>query len=126
MDSALDGFICSNEFLGPFGDVEACAKRGDMKAANQLWLNHTLFAPARENPAVEHKLAEMVGDYSGWHWANKDPTRPSDPPAIKYRQPDESGQDPTGLSPPLALRASPASGCRKGLKKHGSSTPFPI
>jgi hypothetical protein len=79
----VDGFICSNKFLGPFGDVEACAKRGDVKAANQLWLNHTLFAPARENPAVEHKLAEMVGDYSGWHWANKDPIRPSDPPAIK-------------------------------------------
>jgi hypothetical protein len=33
--SALDGFICSNEFLRPFGDVEACAKRGDVKAANQ-------------------------------------------------------------------------------------------
>ena len=83
MGSALDGFICSNEFLGPFGNVEACAKGGDVKAANQLWLNHTLFAPARENPAVEHKLAEMFGDYSGWHWANKDPIRRSDPPAIK-------------------------------------------
>ena len=82
MGSALNGFICSNELLGPLGDVEACAKRGDVKAANQLWLNHTLFAPARENPAVEHRLAEMIADYSGWHWANKDPIRPSDPPAI--------------------------------------------
>jgi 3-oxoadipate enol-lactonase len=81
--SALDGFICSNEFLGPVGDVEACAKRGDVKAANQLWLNHTLFAPARENPAVQRRLAEMIGDYSGWHWANKDSIRPSDPAAIK-------------------------------------------
>ena len=80
--SALDGFVFSSEFLEPFGDIEACAKRGDVRAANQLWLNHTLFAPARENPAVEHKFAEMVGDYSGWHWANKDPIRPSDPPAI--------------------------------------------
>ena len=82
-DSALDGFVFSSEFLEPFGDIEACAKRGDVRAANQLWLNHTLFAPARENPEVEHKFAEMVGEYSGWHWANKDPIRPSDPPAIR-------------------------------------------
>jgi 3-oxoadipate enol-lactonase len=81
--SALEGFICSQEFLGPFGDVEARAKQGDVKAANRLWLHHTLFASARENPAVEHKLAEMFNDYSGWHWINKDPIRPSDPPAIK-------------------------------------------
>jgi pimeloyl-ACP methyl ester carboxylesterase len=71
------------EFLEPFGDIEACAKRGNVRAANQLWLNHTLFAPARENPEVEHKFAEMVGEYSGWHWANKDPIRPNDRPAIK-------------------------------------------
>ena len=81
--SALDGFVFSSEFLEPFGDIEACAKRGDVRAANQLWLNHALFASARENPEVEHKFAEMVGEYKGWHWANKDPIRPSDPSAIK-------------------------------------------
>ena len=83
VDSSLDGFDFSREFLGPFDKIEACAKRGDIKAANQLWLNHPLFAPARENREVACKLAEIVGDYSGWRWANEDPVRKSNPPAIK-------------------------------------------
>jgi pimeloyl-ACP methyl ester carboxylesterase len=83
VDSSLDGFDFSPEFLGPFPEIEACAKRGDLKTANQLWLSHPLFAPARENREVAPKLAKIVGDYSGWRWANRDPTRSSYPPAIQ-------------------------------------------
>ena len=57
-DSALDGFIFSSEFLEPFGDIEACAKRGDVKVANQLWLNHTLFAPLNPTVGATEKILE--------------------------------------------------------------------
>jgi pimeloyl-ACP methyl ester carboxylesterase len=32
-----------------------------------------LFVSVRENPAVSARLAQIVGDYSGWHWVSKDP-----------------------------------------------------
>jgi pimeloyl-ACP methyl ester carboxylesterase len=32
---------------------------------------------------VAARLWQMVGDYSGWHWGNRDPQRGHDPPAAE-------------------------------------------
>src|SRR5207249_2360372 len=37
---------------------------------------------ATENPAVDAKLRQIVGDYSGWHWLNHDPERGMNPQTI--------------------------------------------
>jgi len=48
----------------------AAGKKGDIAEAKRQWLNHPMFAPAREQPLVAARLKQMVDDYSGWHFAN--------------------------------------------------------
>ena len=59
-------------------------KEAGVQAAKDVWLEHPLFVPAREQPAVAARLAEMVSAYSGWHWvAAANPERVLDPPAAQ-------------------------------------------
>jgi pimeloyl-ACP methyl ester carboxylesterase len=60
---------------------EAGHTRG-IEAARALWLAHPLFASALRNPLAAAPLTRIVGDYSGWHWANDDPGLLPDPLAI--------------------------------------------
>ena len=75
VDSALDGYRWSQEWDNAITPIWTMGRAGDVAAAKQLWLDHPLFAPARENPAVGVLLAQMVADYSGWHWLNRNPPR---------------------------------------------------
>jgi pimeloyl-ACP methyl ester carboxylesterase len=59
------------------------AKEAGVQAARELWLKDPLFKPALEKPDVASRLAQIVSDYSGWHWFNDDPVRVTDPPAIQ-------------------------------------------
>src|SRR5207248_1461710 len=78
--TALTGYDWSAEWKSQWGRIEAEARSAGPKAANQLWLNHVIFAPARENAVVASQLTQMVTDYSGWHWVNKDLHREIKPP----------------------------------------------
>ena len=49
------------------GQIGSC---GDIAEAKPIWLKHSLFGPANEQPAVAQKRAQIVGDYSGWHFVN--------------------------------------------------------
>lgn len=75
VDSALNGFQWSNEWQALWLSMQTAAVEQSPKAANKLWLSHPLFAPAREHPHVRARLAQMVGDYSGWHWNHQDSHR---------------------------------------------------
>lgn len=56
--------------LGPsLGKIFAVGKT-DVEAAKRLWLNHEIFAAAREQPLVLARLEQMISDYSGWIFAN--------------------------------------------------------
>jgi len=79
VDSTIHGYKNKNDLTG---SITTAAAAGGAKAANEAWLNHDLFIPARRNAAVAGQLAQMVNDYSGWHWVNKNPWTPIDPPAI--------------------------------------------
>ena len=83
VDSALDGFAWSDEWRASLDAIGERAHRDGASAGNQLWLEHELFAPARERPACAAQLAEIVGDCSGWNWVHESPTVGIDPPAAE-------------------------------------------
>jgi 3-oxoadipate enol-lactonase len=80
---ALDGHLWSAEWHKLWSLIDSTAKAGDIAAARRLWLEHPLFAPAREQAGVAARLSEIVSDYSGWHWVHSDPVVASRPAAIK-------------------------------------------
>jgi pimeloyl-ACP methyl ester carboxylesterase len=65
VDAAMGGYPWTGSFN---------VKRGasDLAGYRRNWLAHGLFVPALRQPAVATRLRQMVEDYSGWHWLNKD------------------------------------------------------
>jgi len=84
-DSLLDGYETA-ELDQTIGSIVEQAAAAGGKAVNALLLEHVIFAPAREQPAVSERLVEMVTENSGWHWVNNDPERALEPPAIARLQ----------------------------------------
>lgn len=80
VDTGLNGYQFSPEWNAQWTKIKAEAATRGPKAANELWLRHPLFAPAREHAAVAGRLAQMIADYSGWHWVNPDPVQWTEPP----------------------------------------------
>ena len=66
----------------PSAGMRGRARQAGLTSAKAFWLEHLLFAPAREKPEVAAQLDRMVDDYSGWHFVHSDPVRLLDPPAI--------------------------------------------
>ena len=60
--------------------VRSAAATSGIDAAREIWKSGALFAAALEQPQVAARLAQMVADYSGWHWLNKEPLRLLEPP----------------------------------------------
>ncbi|MCA1668513.1 MAG: alpha/beta fold hydrolase [Thermomicrobia bacterium] len=83
VDSTLGGRGWSDAFAGPFNHVGHVARTVGIDAGKEEWLNHALFVPANERSDVAERLRQMIGDYSGWHWSNRDPQRGLDPPAAE-------------------------------------------
>lgn len=81
VDSAIDGFDWDESWSTSLDAIEACGHRDGAKAANRMWLNHELFAPAREHPDCAAKLAEIVDADSGWIWLHESLAQGIDPPA---------------------------------------------
>jgi 3-oxoadipate enol-lactonase len=80
-DTALDGHAWSEEWLRRWRLMSAAAKSGDIAAARQHWLRHTLFSPALEQAPVASALEAMIERYSGWHWWQRDPDEGPNPPS---------------------------------------------
>ena len=83
IDSVLGGFRWSPEASARDGLVWQRALEGGIPAAKESWLAHPLFVPAHRQPAVAARLAQMVDDYSGWHFVNANPERGMEPPAAQ-------------------------------------------
>jgi 3-oxoadipate enol-lactonase len=79
--SGLGGFTWPDELAGWFASIYAAARSGDLPLAKQRWLSTDWFTPARSRPGVAAQLAQMVADYSGWHFMHRDPARSLAPPA---------------------------------------------
>ncbi|HTQ64999.1 MAG TPA: alpha/beta hydrolase [Puia sp.] len=78
-DAVLDGYSF-REFRLDY--IYEAGKTMGIDIANQLWLNHPIFDPARKISSVCRRLKEMVISYSGWHWINKNPLVPLSIPSI--------------------------------------------
>jgi pimeloyl-ACP methyl ester carboxylesterase len=79
--SPLGGYPWPAEIIAWFNEIEAAGSRNDLAAAKAAFLATPWFAPARRIPAVQAKLDEILADYSGWHFQNRNPVRRLKPPA---------------------------------------------
>jgi pimeloyl-ACP methyl ester carboxylesterase len=78
-DTALREFPW--QAFGAFTEAVKSAAAGEgINVARQRWQQGALFAPALEQPRVAARLAQMVEDYSGWHWLHQEPVRVLQPP----------------------------------------------
>ena len=57
--------------------VRTTAQTAGIEAARAQWLAGALFSPALEQRQPAAHLRQMVADYSGWHWLNKETLRAS-------------------------------------------------
>lgn len=80
VDPVLWGYSWSDEY--EFGHVWAASRERGIEAARALWLAHPLFAPTLEREPAASNLKKIVGEYSGWHWANHDPVMLPEPLAV--------------------------------------------
>jgi 3-oxoadipate enol-lactonase len=68
VDSDLAGL--SWKTLGPSVAAVFGAGKTDIALAKKLWAEHAFFGAARQQPAVMARIAAMIDDYSGWHFAH--------------------------------------------------------
>jgi 3-oxoadipate enol-lactonase len=68
VDSTLGGFHWTINW-------SVKAREVGLDSARKRWLAHPLFAGSFEQPEVAVHVAQIVADYSGWHWLNRDPDR---------------------------------------------------
>ena len=55
---------------------------GDLEGAKRIWCESQLFAPANRDPRIAERLAQLVGDWSGWQLTNQpNHVDPESPPA---------------------------------------------
>lgn len=83
IDTILGGHVWSDEGSARDALVWQEARRGGIPAAKASWLAHPLFAPAMRQPEVAAQLTQIIDDYSGWHFVNKNPEQHLHPPAAQ-------------------------------------------
>lgn len=83
-DSALDGYTWSDDWQTRWKGICESAKSGRTEDAKRQWFEHPLFEPARTLSPCNLLLSQMIADYSGWHWCNRD-TASAPSPALSER-----------------------------------------
>ena len=84
IDSMVGGIRWSPEVHAPMKAAWRAGREQGIEAARELWLAHPFFATALRRPAVAQRLRQMVGDYSGWHFVNRDPEQSLEPPVAEH------------------------------------------
>ncbi len=77
----IDGILGGHKWVKDWGYIWSAAKTKSVEVAKDLWLKDEMFAPANERPGVSARMRQMVADYSGWHWLNRNPERGPETPA---------------------------------------------
>ncbi len=81
LDSVLDGVRWDPASKAALDELAQEVRNGGVPAGRRAWLNHPLFAAARERVDLTSQLTTMVDDYPGQHWLGLDPHHP-EPPII--------------------------------------------
>ncbi|HWC36729.1 MAG TPA: alpha/beta hydrolase [Mycobacteriales bacterium] len=76
MDGVIDGVEFDEGSKAMIKALFEAAAAGDLDGAKKVWLDGGFFLPARRNPELEPRLAEMVADFSGRDWMGDDPHEP--------------------------------------------------
>ena len=79
-DVAVDGYIFKEFKLD---SIYGLARQKGVDSANQMFLNHKIFASARNDTSVYYLLRKMILSYSGWQWIHKNPIESLTPPALQ-------------------------------------------
>jgi 3-oxoadipate enol-lactonase len=82
IDTVIGGFEWSAEASARSAGIWGRGRDQGVLAAKVSWLRHPLFEPAQRQPQVASRLAQMVEDYSGWHFVNNNPEQVMEPPAL--------------------------------------------
>ena len=83
VDPALRGWPWSEAFSQSMHELEITARTFGVEVARQRWLAHPLFLPAREQPELAERLAQIVANYTGWSWLYPSPEREVDLPETR-------------------------------------------
>lgn len=83
VDAPLGGMDWITDFPVRMGAAAALANESGMDAALKPWLEDELLAPAMGNPTCAPALAEIIGDYTGWHWTSGVQGLSADTPTIQ-------------------------------------------
>ena len=76
LDAVLDGVPWDPDSKRGMQAIGEGLRSGGLDAAKAAWLRHDFFVPAHRTPDIAHRLAEMVGEYSGVNWTSADPHTP--------------------------------------------------
>jgi pimeloyl-ACP methyl ester carboxylesterase len=83
----LPGRHLSAELGASFGAIWSAGRALGVGTARERWLQHPLFASIRARPELDARFTQIVSDYSGWEWVNKDPHYdPAPPPAQRLKE----------------------------------------
>jgi pimeloyl-ACP methyl ester carboxylesterase len=83
VDPSLGGHVWSSEFAASQAAIRADANERGIAAAREAWLTLPIFTPILAVPGAGERVRQLIGDYSGFHWVNKDLGRSLKPPAIQ-------------------------------------------
>jgi len=73
VDSSLDGFNYSRDFLKWYLSLFMNAKEAGVEATLEAFMNGPLFESTMRNPLAADKLRQIVRSYSGWSFLHDDP-----------------------------------------------------
>jgi 3-oxoadipate enol-lactonase len=76
LDAVLDGVPWDPDSERGMHAIGEGLRSGGLDGAKAAWLRHGFFVPAQRTPDIAHRLAEMVGEYSGVNWTSADPHTP--------------------------------------------------
>ena len=83
----LQGFGDAKDFMAGLKQVWGSAKEHGIDAARKQWLNLPLFTGLSQTTEYGPLGLQMISDYDGWHWLNRDPeTWPEVMPAERLTQ----------------------------------------
>ncbi|RLA52392.1 MAG: hypothetical protein DRQ98_10225 [Gammaproteobacteria bacterium] len=69
----LQGYVDAEDFMQGLKYIWAVAREHGVDEAKAAWLQLPLFTTLLNSPAWSALGRQMINDYDGWHWQNRDP-----------------------------------------------------
>ena len=83
-DPAIIDTVNLPDYFSEFYKAIKIARKEGLEKGKEAWLNIHPMKTAAENPQSSELLKQMINDYSGWHWFNRDPHRDETLNSVDY------------------------------------------